>query len=429
MPKITRPRVDRLQPQESPYFVWDEGKGHVKGFGVAVYPTGIKSYIFQYRNAYGETRRITLGKHGTDITVTEARGKAEEYSNDVYNDKDPAAEKKRKRSAPTVNDLLDEYLESPKFASKSEVTRKTDRGRIDRHLRPLLGARVIETLTTDDIRRARDAIRDGKTAVDVKTGKRGRAIVKGGEGAARMAIRVMRAIFSWGVDQRLIAGNPAKGIKLGKDGNRTAVLETTDDYTRLFRTLDRLEQEHRLRAPVADCIRVLALTGARRNEIAGLRWRWVNLKRGVIALPAGAHKTGKDTGEKEISLPALAQEIISRQAGGGPDELVFRPARGEGPISLSKPWQMIRKEAGLPPDMGLHGLRHSLATLMAYQGAQAPEIMAALGHRQLSTAGRYIQSVNDARRAVVEKHTAGIAAAITGKAASDNVEPLKKAKV
>lgn len=422
MPKITKHLIDRLKVENSKYFRWDEGDGSTIGFGVAVYPSGQKSFVFQYRDQYGKTKRMTIGKYGKDLTPDQARKKAAALSREVYNGGDPAGEKKRKRKALTVNDLLDEYLKSAKWERKADTTKAADRPRIEKHLRPLLGNKIIETMTGEDVRRAFNAIRDGKTAADTKTGHRGRSIIRGGEGAARMAIRVMRAVFAWGAKEKLIGGNPAAGIELGADGKRQAVLATQTDYQRLFRALDRLEQERRMRSPAADAIRVLALTGARRNEITALRWCWVDLKIGTLTLPAKSHKTGHASGEdKTISLPAIAQQIIARQPGGDPDDFVFQPARGYGPLSLSKPWALVRAEADLPPDMGLHGLRHSLATLMAVQGAQAPQIMAALGHKQLSTAARYIQSVDDARRELMERHTAGIGAALVGEESAEVV--------
>ena len=170
-------------------------------------------------------------------------------------------------------------------------------------------------------------------------------------------------------------------------------------------------------APVADAIRLIALTGCRRGEAAGLRWRHVDLKHGRIVLPPQSHKTGRKTGKpREIILPAEAQKIIARQPEGSPDDFVFAPARGDGAIALSKAWRKVRKEADLPPTLGLHGLRHSIASHLAMSGAQAPEIMTAMGHRQLSTVQRYIHFAQNAREVLAERAAsvalAGMAAGV-----------------
>src|SRR5690606_28607304 len=111
-------------------------------------------------------------------------------------------EKKSAREALTVDQLLDLYFESGKFAEKADSTQATDKGRASHHLRPLLGKRLVAKLTADDVRRAFASIRDGKTARTVKTGKkRGVAKVGGGEGTARMAIRLLRAVFAWGISE------------------------------------------------------------------------------------------------------------------------------------------------------------------------------------------------------------------------------------
>ena len=106
----------------------------------------------------------------------------------------------------------------------------------------------------------------------------------------------------------------------------------------------------------------------------------MDLKDGRIVLPASGHKTGRKTGKpRVIHLPAAAQQIVARQPEGGPDDFVFSPSKGEGPVSLAKPWRAIRAEADLPKGVGLHGLRHCLATPLAVGGAQAAEIMVSLG--------------------------------------------------
>jgi len=410
--KINKRVVDATQPGEKPIFVWDI---EVKGFGLRVLPTGVKSYVFQYRTSEGKTRRATIGKHGATLTADQARKKAKRLQQTISEGGDPLEEKQQARNALTVTDILNDYLSSAKFAEKASSTQSTDRGRINRHLRPLLGKKFVGKLTQEDVRRAFGEIRDGKTAVNEKTGPRGRAIVRGGEGAARMAIRVFRSILNWARSEGLIESNPAHGVKIGIDGERDSILESAQQYASLFRTLQRMENEHRLRSAVADAVRVIALTGARRSEITGLRWGYVDLKAGVLTLPPTSHKTGRKTGKPRIiGLPAAAQAIIAGRPHGDPKDFVFAPAKGEGALALAKPWRMIREEAGLPDGIGLHGLRHSLASHMAMQGAQAAEIMTALGHRQLSTAQKYVHWAQDKRAALAEDAAAHISAALNG---------------
>jgi integrase len=408
MPKITKRVVDAAAPEPSRYTLWDV---EIMGFGLLVLPTGIKSYIFNYRTPEGRDRRITIGKHG-DWTPTQARVKAQDYRDAVRGGRDPLADNGILKEAPTVGELLDAYLASESFKDKAASTQAIDRGRVERHLRPLLGRGHVHSLGTEDIKRAFNAIRDGKTAADIKTRKRGRARVIGGPGTARMSINLLRTIFNWAS----VKPNPCDGIRAGTSGTRETILEDASSYARLFAALDRMEAERQIRGPVADAIRIIALTGCRRSEAAGLRWRHVDLKQSRVVLPPQSHKTGRKTGKpREIVLPAAAQQIIGRQPEGSPDDFVFAPARGDGAIALSKAWRKVRKEANLPPFLGLHGLRHSVASHLAMSGAQAPEIMTAMGHRQLSTVQRYIHFAASARQALAER---AASVALAGMAAS-----------
>ena len=81
---------------------------------------------------------------------------------------------------------------------------------------------------------------------------------------------------------------------------------------------------------------------------------------------------------------------------------------------MSKPWYAIRAEAELPEGIGLHGLRHSLASHMAMRGAEASEIMVVLGHRNLATSQGYIHWAQDARQQIAEKAAAVALAGMIG---------------
>ncbi|MGO4839252.1 tyrosine-type recombinase/integrase, partial [Rhizobiaceae sp. 2RAB30] len=122
----------------------------------------------------------------------------------------------------------------------------------------------------------------------------------------------------------------------------------------------------------------------------------------------------------------LASAIIARQPEGNPGDLVFRPSRGGARLDLSARWREIRTAAELPAGIGLHGLRHSLASHMAMSGSEAAEIMTALGHRDITTSQKYVHWARDQRQKLAERAAAGITAAISGGAdVADNVTEMR----
>lgn len=426
MQKITKKTVSAALPEKKSRIVWDL---EIKGFGLLVLPSGVKSFVYQYRTQENRSRRTTIGQ-SHKLTADQARKKALGLQHEVVHGGDPLAVRQANRKAIRVAQLLDLYLESSKFSEKAGSTQAVDRGRINSHLKLTLGNKSVKLLTAEDVRRAFANIRDGNTARDVKTGSRGRSIVRGGQGAARMSVRLFRAIMNWAIDEGLATVNPARDVSVGSDGKRDTIMRNADDYASMFRTLETMVNEKRIRAVHADAIRVIALTGARRGEIANLLQSNVDLQKGVIILPPIQHKTGRKTGEPRIiGLPAAAQAIISRQPGGGsPTDYVFMPSKGSGAVALSKVWQKVREEAGLPKGIGLHGLRHSLASHMAMQGAEAAEIMTALGHSQLSTAQKYVHWAQDARSSLAERAASIVTAGMAGAAGQSALAEVTRLK-
>jgi integrase len=349
-------------------------------------------------------RRITIGRYSDTLTTDQARGTAKDMAYDVHVGRDPMGEKQARRQSATLNELLDDYIDSEAFASKAESTRKIDLGRIERHIRPLLGKEYAHKITTEAVKRMRRAITEGKTAGRIKTKYRGLARVTGGTGTADKAVLLLSAAFKWAVEQKIVSDNPAADIKCWKTGTRDTILDDAEDYKRMFEALQDLENEKRIRSAAADAIRFIALTGARRGEVTGLRWRYVDLKQSQVVLPPKAHKTGHKTGKPRIiALPAEAQAIITRQPPGEPDEYVFRSTITGSPIALNTDWPKVRSRAKLPASLGLHGLRHSIGTHFAMQGASAVELMELLGHKQIETTLRYIHYAENARKTIAER--------------------------
>lgn len=423
MPKLTKTAVENAPAGRDQRFLWDT---EIRGFGLKIFPSGTKTFIYQYRSPEGRSRRLTIGQYSDTLTADQARKLAKDKAHEVHAGRDPMREKQARRSALTVGELLDLYVKSEKFASNAATTQATDRGRITRHLQPLLGREIADNLTDEQVLKAHRAIKEGKTAARVKTKARGLAKVTGGEGTANKCVILLSAAYSWAIKNKFAKSNPAAEMHFGNSGVRDTIMGDAKDYGRMFDTLQTMQNKKRIRSSAADAIRFIALTGARRGEATGLRWQWVDLKSGLITLPPRAHKAGHATGKPRIiALPAEAQAIIARQPAGEPEDFVFKPAKGEGPLSLGNVWPAVRDEAKLPANLGLHGLRHSIGTHLAMAGASAVELMETLGHRQISTTLRYVHFAENARSTLAERGAAVAMAGLTGNTKKATVTKMR----
>jgi hypothetical protein len=117
--------------------------------------------------------------------------------------------------------------------AKKESTLITDRGRIERHIKPLLGRLSVAAVTRDDVESFMHDVAAGKTATRTKTGKkRGLANVRGGRGTASRTVGLLGAIFSYAVRHRIRADNPVRGVTRFADRKRERRL-SDDEYKSL----------------------------------------------------------------------------------------------------------------------------------------------------------------------------------------------------
>jgi integrase len=418
--KLTKRVLDALRPKPAhDVFLWDD---ELPGFGVRIKSSGIRSFIVQYRNSSSASRRLTLGKFGV-LTPDEARKMAKQVLAEAARGGDPAEKRAQDREAMTVRELCRAYLEAAdkglilgkRKRPKKVSTLYIDRGRIERHILPLLGSRRVRDLTTPDIVRFMRDVTAGKTSDDVKTGFRGRAIVKGGAGTAARTPGLLGGILSFAVSEGIITTNSVRGVKRPAD-NRREIRLTGDQYRALGKVLTAAESEGENPATII-AIQLLALTGCRRGEIEWLKWNEVDLAGRCLRLSDS--KEGKSirplSGDAVKILAKLPKERTYVLSGSTPK----KPFLG-----LPKAWKRIVGKADLP-GLTPHGLRHAFASIAADLGFAEPTIAAMLGQRTYSITGRYIHHLDSALLAATDKVAGAIASMMSGRGASAKILPLR----
>ena len=370
--------------------IWDPS---LPGFGVRRQRSNAVSYVLFYRTREGRQRWYTIGRHGAPWTPESARGEAQRLLGGVANKADPAAEKRAARNAQTVSELCGLYLadaETGRLVTRRRTVKKastlaTDRGRIERHIKPLLGRRSIASVTREDVEAFMHDVAAGKTAGKTKTKPRGLAHVRGGKGTASRTIGLLGAIFTYAVRHRMRLDNPVHGVTRPADGRRERRL-TDDEYKALGVALRKAEAAHIWPAAIA-VARFLTLTGWRSGEALGLRWDEIDFARRTATL--GDTKTGRSERPLANATCDLLRSI------GQSGELVFAATRGDGRmVGFPKFWARIAKLGGLPGDVTPHTLRHSYASLAGDLGYSELTIAALIGHKGHSITSRYVHTAD-----------------------------------
>lgn len=377
--RLNSSNVEKLKDGE---FLWDPD---LKGFGVRGRSSG-QFYVLKTR-INGRQRWFTIGRHGAPWKPEKARQQALVMLGQIANGDDPSDERASRKRAMTVAELCDVYLDEG-CDHKSESTIATDKGRIERHIKPLLAKRLVQDVSRQDIAMFLRDIAAGKTATDQKTKKQGRAIVRGGRGTASRTVGLLGGIFSFAEDRGLIEQSPVKGIKRYRDKKVERFLSEAE-LARLGGALSSLEQTGQLSPFAAAAIRLLLFTGARKNEILSLKWSSVDLEREMIFLP------DSKTGQKPIFLSGPARAILSElpRMSGNPF-VICGSKPGEHLTDLKRPWEKLLKEAGIT-DLRIHDLRHHFASTGAMGGLSLPMIGRLLGHARAETTARYAHLADD----------------------------------
>ncbi|CAG0989810.1 Tyrosine recombinase XerC [Rhizobiaceae bacterium] len=405
--KAPKPSRDGVKVRE--HFVWDR---ELRGFGVQVMPSGLKSFVIQYRTPEGRNRRAVIGRYGL-MTVEEARKLAHEKLVAVSKGVDPVAEEAKAAGLLTVAEVCDWYLaeaEAGRILGRRRrpikpSTLAMDRSRIEAHIKPLLGRRQVASLKLGDVEGAQADIAAGKTSKP-RAGSRGGATT-GGEGVAARTMSTLHSIFEHAVRLGKIEANPAKGVRRIASAPRERRLSRSE-IERLGKTLRAAAEEGEHPTGLA-AIRFLLLTGFRRMEALGLQRTWLDEEECAIRFP-----DTKSGAQIRVIGQAAIDLLLDQPKTKSP---FFFPADwGEGHfIGVVRVLDRVCQKARLA-DITPHTLRHTFASLAGDLGFSELTIAALLGHSARGVTQRYVH-IDEALRMTADRVADEMADLLDGRAA------------
>jgi integrase len=410
--RLSKKLVDSVvPPPQGEFRIWDTS---LRGFLLRVWPSGRKTYCLKARVG-SQQRWITIGEHGLPWTPEQARDKSLELLTAISRGEDPTfvpipqpppvlpvIEEIASKEQMTVRDLYQLYMkEGPNDKPlKRESSWGVDRSCYLRHIEPLLGDRIAAHLRPADLSAFQAKVAAGATSADIKTKKQGRAIVTGGTGIAARAMRCLSAMLNWAIWREILKENPAKHVQKYRDQERDRPLTEVEART-VWSTLDEAEKSWILTRDMADIIRLIMLTGARRNEIGALSWDEVDLDRSRLVLPPVRTKMGGLNKSRIIALSDPARTILEARAPGR-GRWVFMSQRVDKPlVGVTRAWIKVRTIIGLH-DVRLHDLRHSFATFAVESGASIYVVGKSLGHAKMASTERYAHVGDLPQRSVAD---------------------------
>lgn len=379
----------------------------IPGFWLVVTKTGKKSFVLRYRVGGGRAATIREPKIGDwpAMKAAKARSIASDWFAEVRLGGDPGGARQELRAAPTMATLFDRYLTDHARPTKKASSFAEDVQLLKDYLRPAFDKRKVHEVTRADV----DRFHKGLSHKPYRANR-----------ALALLSKAMNIAEVWG--WRPDGSNPVRHVRKFAEKRRERFLSPAE-LGRLGAVLRQAERDGFLILPpregvrdvevsslisrhVVAAIRLLMLTGARKSEILGLRWAWIDMAAGRAHLP------DSKTGFKVVILPPAALAELARLPR-LPDNphVIVGGKPGAALVNLKDPWAVIRKCAGIE-DVRIHDLRHSFASVGAAGGASLPILGALLGHSQPSTTARYAHLADDPLQAAAAEIGGRIVAAM-----------------
>ncbi len=369
--KLTKRFVESITPHEKDeLLIWD---AELRGFGVRIFPTGRRTYFVQYRNQSRNTRRKKIGVHGI-LTTEQAREEAKKLLGDIAKGEDPSANARMQKNFRTVSDLAKEYLKSHAKIKKTPKGYKEDEYFLNEIILKKYGRLNIEKISTLDLQKIHAELQE----TPYKANK-----------LRDLLSKMFNLAIQWGWR----SDNPVKGVEKYKEYKRHRWLND-EEVQRLWPVLDTYPNQK-----VSNVIRLLLLTGSRRNEVLHATWNQFDLERGVWTKPA---HTTKQRRMEHLPLSTRTIDILKSMKEESNSDFLFPGNMPGKPLQeIKKAWHTLRIKAGLP-DVRIHDLRHTHASHLVSSGLSLSIVGKLLGHTQASTTQRYAHLADEPLRQATE---------------------------
>ena len=358
--KITNAVLERLKPPAAGQV--DYFDSAYPGLTLRITAKGVKSWTY-FGRVHGKIKRATLGRY-PDLSLAKARRKAGETADAMRQGIDPAAAKRAQRAAVRDNfeGVLTEWLKRDQAENRSHAEVKR---LIECETLPAWRGRLMSNITRRDVLDCIDAVVD-----------RGSPIM------ARRLHAHLHRLFRWSVGRGIITANPMEGMeKPGSETQRDRVLSDAE-LASVWRAAEKVGW------PFGPVVRLLILTGARRQEIAGLRWEEIFGDK--IELSGSRTKVGE---AHTIPLSTVALDLIATLPRIGNSAYLFTTS-GKTPVSgWTRSKELLDKaiiefnDGRALSDWRLHDLRRTVATGLQRLGVGLQVTEAVLGHVGGSRAG------------------------------------------
>ncbi len=331
------------------------------GFLLEVTKTGRASFYLRYRDTSQRLRQVRIGQ-AESMSLEEARERARTLKNKVLMGFDVLEHKEKIKQVPTFREFTqNKYIPHAQAYKRSW---EYDKSMIDKKMLGIWGRKKMNEFKPGDLLEFQsNLVRQNFKPASVNR-----------------VMALVKHIFNLAERWELIDRAPTRNVsKLADNGARERYL-SPDELSRLLKELDNCKSQ-----VVPDIIKLLILTGARKTEVVELPWAELDFEEGTWTLPAERNK-GKR--EKTIPLSDAALTLLKGHMGNGSEYVFPNPATGEPMKHFHGTWDRIRRNAGVP-DLRVHDIRHSFASMLINSGHSLYEIQKLLGHADLSTTQRY----------------------------------------